>query len=104
MFVSAAGDLDGDGSMDVYASDFTNSAKGPSTGRIYVHSGSTGQRLYALTGEGAGEGFGIGPAHAGDVDGDGTIDLLITSAWSGVMGFHSGRVFVISSGVRPAGR
>jgi len=35
----------------------------------------------------------------GDVDGDGTIDLLITSAWSRIHGFHSGRMFVISSGV-----
>ena len=30
--------------------------------------------------------------------GDGTVDLLITSAWSGVSGFNSGRIFVISSG------
>jgi hypothetical protein len=142
----------------VYASDFSNAAKGPSTGRIYVHSGKDGRRLLTLTGETAGEGFGIGPANAGDVnrdghddlivgawqyaavagsggraylysgkdgalmktytgkipgetfgfdaigvgdiDRDGTIDLLITSAWSGIKGFHSGRMFVISSGVR----
>jgi orotidine-5'-phosphate decarboxylase len=36
----------------------------------------------------------------GDVDGDGTDDLLITSGWSAVRGFHSGRVFLLSSGVR----
>jgi hypothetical protein len=158
MFVSVVGDIDGDKTPDVYASDFSNSAKGPSTGRIYVHSGKDGRRLLTLTGETAGEGFGIGPANAGDVnrdghddlivgawqyaavagsggraylysgkdgallktytgkipgetfgfdaigvgdiDRDGTIDLLITSAWSGINGFHSGRMFVISSGVR----
>lgn len=158
MFLSVIGDADGDKVPDIYVSDFSNGAKGPSTGRIYVHSGKDGHRLLTLTGEGAGEGFGIGPANAGDVnhdghedlivgawqyagaapsggraylysgkdgtllktytgkipgetfgfdavgvgdvDGDGTIDLLITSAWSGIKGFHSGRMFIISSGVR----
>ncbi|MEO8499342.1 MAG: FG-GAP-like repeat-containing protein [Vicinamibacteria bacterium] len=158
MFVSVPGDVDGDGIPDVYASDWNNTAKGPSTGRIYVHSGRDGKRLLTLTGETAGEGFGTSPSVAGDVDGDGHADLivgawqyagaatgagraylysgkdgrlmkaftcktpgdafgfdavtlgdvdgdgmadfLITSAWSGIHGFHSGRVFIISSGVK----
>ena len=157
MFLAIPGDVDGDGVPDLYATDFTNSAKGPSTGRAYVFSGRTGRSLLTLTGEGPGEGFGIGPATAGDVDGDGrpdlivgawqyggaavsggraylhsgkdgrllktytcripgdtfgfdavgmgdtdgdgTIDFLVTSAWSGIWGNHSGRVFLISSGI-----
>ncbi len=157
MFLSAIGDINHDGVPDIYTSDFSNAAKGPSTGRVYVHSGADGRRLLTLTGDTAGEGFGIGPATAGDVDGDGfddlivgawqygeaavsggraylysgkdghllktytcripgdtfgfdavgmgdidgdgTIDFLITSAWSGIHGFHSGRMFVISSGI-----
>lgn len=159
MFVSTPGDLDGDGVGDVYASDWSNQAKGFATGRIYVHSGRSGKRLLVLTGETAGDGFGTSPSMAGDVDGDGradlivgawqygkvatsggraylysgrsgklirtytcrtpgdtfgfdavglgdvdgdgTVDLLITSGWSGVHGHHSGRVFVLSSGVSP---
>ena len=157
MFVSVPGDMDGDGVSDVYASDWSNEAKGPATGRVYVYSGRTGKRLLVLTGESAGDGFGTSPSMAGDVDGDGradlivgawqygkvatsagraylysgrsskllrtytcrtpgdtfgfdavglgdvdgdgTVDLLITSGWSGVKGYHSGRVFIISSGV-----
>ncbi|MCL4820786.1 MAG: FG-GAP repeat protein [Vicinamibacteria bacterium] len=160
MFLAVPGDVDGDGVPDAYASDWANAAKGPSTGRVYVHSGRDGRRLLALTGEAAGEGFGTSPSVAGDVDGDGHADLivgawqhasaalgagratlfsgkdgrllktytcrtpgdtfgfdavtlgdvdadgssdfLITSAWSSVNGFRSGRVFVIASGVTPA--
>jgi len=157
MFLAVPGDVDGDGVPDIYASDWSNAAKGPATGRVYVYSGRTGKVLLTLTGETAGEGFGTTHATAGDVDrdgradlivgswqyagaaisggraylysgkdgkllrtytsripgdtfgfdavalgdvdGDGDTDFLITSAWSAIHGFHSGRVFVISSGV-----
>lgn len=157
MFTSVLGDTDGDGVPDVYASDWSNTAKGRSTGRVYVYSGADGHRLLTLTGETAGEGFGTTLAVAGDVnhdghadlivgswqyagaalsggrailysgkdgsvlktytcktpgdtfgfdavglgdvDGDGSDDLLITSGWSSVHGFQSGRVFIVASGI-----
>jgi hypothetical protein len=80
MFTSLVGDIDGDGVLDVYASDFTDAAKGPSTGRVYVHAGSDGRPFFQLTGEQAGDGFGIGSADIGDVNRDGYADLLI-GAW-----------------------
>jgi len=154
MFLSVVGDINRDKVPDIYASDFSNTAKGSATGRIYVHSGADGRRLLTLTGEASNDGFGIGPADAGDtnndgyddlivgawrhsgaapsggkvyvysgkdgallrtytcriagdtlgfdatgvgdVDGDGAIDFLVTSAWSGINGFQSGRVFIVS--------
>jgi len=80
MFLSVLGDVDGDGVPDVYASDWSNNAKGPSTGRVYIHSGKDGHRLFTLTGETAGEGFGTSPSVAGDVDGDGHADVIV-GAW-----------------------
>jgi hypothetical protein len=96
MFVSVVGDLDGDSVPDIYTSDWSDAARGHTTGRIYVHSGTDGSELLSLIGESAGDGFGIGTAEAGDVDGDGRDDLVI-GAW-----LHSsaapagGRVYIFS--------
>lgn len=80
MFVSAVGDVNGDGVIDVYASGWEGSAAGiPGSGRVYVHCGRTGERLHELTGDLRSEGFGIGTAEAGDQDGDGCDDLVIGS-------------------------
>jgi hypothetical protein len=157
MFVAVVGNRDA-GPHNIFVSDWSNAAKGRSTGRVYLHSGLSGKRLLTLTGATAGEGFGTSKSTAGDVDGDGvedlivgawqygevaisagraylysgndghliktftcrtpgdtfgfdavglgdvdgdgTADLLITSGWSGVSGHHSGRVFIISSGMK----
>src|SRR5262249_9178575 len=50
MFLAVPGDLDGDGVQDIFASDWSNAAKGRSTGRVYAYSGKTGALLFKLTG------------------------------------------------------
>ncbi|MCH9647281.1 MAG: FG-GAP-like repeat-containing protein [Deltaproteobacteria bacterium] len=97
MFVSMVGDVDSDGTPDIYASDWADGSLGPSTGRIYVHSGADGRRLFNLGGEAAGDGFGIGPADAGDVDGDGHDDLII-GAWQHRSAAPSGGKVYLYSG------
>ncbi|HKI93815.1 MAG TPA: FG-GAP-like repeat-containing protein [Gemmatimonadales bacterium] len=96
MFVSVVGDVNGDGTPDIYASDWPNRAKGRSTGRIYVYSGKTGTPLLTLTGETAGDGFGIGPADQGDVNHDGYDDLVIGAWQFGGAAPSGGRIYVYS--------
>lgn len=97
MFVSVVGDVDKDGTRDIYASDWMHSAHGTMTGRVYVVSGVDGEPLHTLTGEVAGDGFGIGPADAGDVDGDGHDDLII-GAWQHTSAAPGGGKVTLFSG------
>jgi hypothetical protein len=96
MFVAVPGDVDADGVLDAFASDFANTAKGPSTGRTFVHSGRTGALLLTLTGETAGEGFGTSNSVAGDVNGDGHADLIVGSWQYGAAAGGGGRAYLYS--------
>jgi len=52
--------------------------------------------MRAWTGKVSGETFGFDATGMGDVDGDGKIDFLVTSAWSAVNGSRSGRMYILS--------
>lgn len=96
---SMAGDVDGDGRADLIVGAWQYGKAAMSGGKAYLYSGRDGRLLKTYTCRTPGDTFGFDAVGLGDVDGDGTMDLLITSGWSGVSGHHSGRVFVISSGV-----
>ncbi len=89
MFVSFPGDVDQDGVLDVYASDFSDNTAAHGAGKVAIHSGRDGKRLLTLTGSQTREGFGTSPSEAGDVNGDGVGDLVI-GAWQHSGGARSG--------------
>ena len=95
-FAAFLGDVDGDGVDDAYVSDWGHAARGPATGRVYVHSGATGERITAYDGRRQGEGFGTSQATCGDADGDGAADLCV-GAWQNADGAPSGgKVYLVS--------
>jgi hypothetical protein len=63
------------------------------------YSGKDGHLLRTYTCRIPGDTFGFDAVTMGDLDGSVVSAFLITSGWSGVHGHHSGRVFLISSGV-----
>ncbi|MHC4976174.1 MAG: VCBS repeat-containing protein [Planctomycetota bacterium] len=93
------GDLDGDGCDDFAVGAWQNADGATSGGKVYVYSGKSGALLSTITSTVESETFGFDVTDMGDVDGDGTLDLLITGGYSPVNGERSGRVWVVSSGV-----
>lgn len=70
-------DLDGDGHDELAVSYVMDGTNGSGSGRVDVISGKTRQKIRTLYGATAGDQFGFSLALAGDVDADGTADLLV---------------------------
>jgi FG-GAP repeat len=100
-FVAGVGDLDGDAVPDVYGGDYGDTTLGMATGRAYVWSGASGERLYEFGGAAAGEGLGCGRG-AGDADGDGTPDLAIGSYNASPQGVAQAGFITVFSGATGA--
>ena len=97
---AVAGDVDHDGRADLSIGAWQYAGAAPSGGRVYLYSGKDGHLIKTYTSRINGDTLGFDAVGIGDVNGDGIVDLLVTSGWSGIHGNHSGRVFIISSGVK----
>lgn len=97
--VADAGDVNKDGYDDLVIGAWQHASAAPSGGKVYVHSGKDGTRMHTYTGKVPGETFGFDATGIGDVDGDGVIDFLLTSAWSAINGTRSGRMFIVSGAI-----
>lgn len=84
-FIGGPGDVNRDGTPDVYVGDYA-------AGRAYVFSGRDGSRMHTFI---QGQGLGCGRG-AGDVNGDGHADLAVGAYVSSAGGPGAGRVYIFS--------
>jgi hypothetical protein len=99
--VAAAGDLNGDTIPDFIAgAPRATTPAGPQTGRAYLISGAGGGVIATLSGSAAGEHFGWSVASTGDVNGDGTPDVLVGAPDSTANGPASGYARLVSGSTR----
>jgi hypothetical protein len=95
-FASGAGDVDRDHVPDIFVGDWNATVDGnPFTGRAYVFSGKTGERLFVLNAEQPGDGFGVGRA-IGDVNHDQHDDLIIAAYTSSAGAPGAGKAYIYS--------
>lgn len=90
--VSSAGDVDEDG-----VDDFLFGANGSAFGgRAYIYSGGNGERLWISESEGWAHRYGSSVAGIGDINNDGSLEILIgsTRAWN--MGPSPGAAYLLS--------
>ena len=98
--LSGVGDVNGDGRTDLIVGAQSDSSGGGITGRALVLSGSDGSFLYDFAGDDGGFSFGSSVSDAGDVNGDGTPDLIIGASFdrNNSRGFGGARVLSGSDG------
>lgn len=106
--VSNAGDVNGDGFDDLVIGAPNTDINGDQSGSSYVVFGKSsgfdavvnlasldGSNGFTINGLAAGDRLGVGVSGAGDVNGDGFADLLISAAGADNHGVDSGSVYVV---------
>jgi len=94
-FAEDAGDVDADGTDDIYVGDYADNFAGPLTGRAYLYSGATLEPIRVLDGEHVDDGFGIGRG-AGDVNADGHADQFLAAFRSDDGAPNAGKAYLFS--------
>ena len=74
------GDVNGDGKVDLIAGSYTSSDGAAQAGKVQIFSGATGRPMRTITSTTAGENLGFDAVGVGDVNGNGSLDYLLSAA------------------------
>ncbi len=96
--VDGAGDINADGIEDVMVCAPGHDFPVQDAGRVYALSGADGSLMWSWTGGEVQEYFGSSVGSAGDVDGDGVMDVVACSIGGGTNGRGIARVFSGANG------
>jgi hypothetical protein len=99
--VASVGDVNGDGYSDVITGAFFNDAGGTDAGRAYIYFGGQTMNNTAdviLTAEATGDQFGYSVSTAGDVNGDGYSDAIVSGSRNDTGGTDRGRAYIYFGG------
>jgi hypothetical protein len=96
LYLAGVGDVDGDGTPDLAIGDVGAQYEGTTWGAVSLHSGSDGEVIHVWWGAQGNDGFGTALAGAGDVDADGTPDVIVGARQQGPSGSAPGYAKVYS--------
>src|SRR5688572_19737903 len=99
--LAPVGDLNADGFPDLAVSAIQSNRGGTGSGAVYLFWGGPSRDTepdLVLVGRRPGQSFGDDVASAGDVNGDGAVDLLVSAPWDDRAGRRSGRAYVYFGG------
>ena len=111
--VSNAGDVNGDGLDDLIVGAWGDDPNGSGSGASFVVFGKSdgtavelsdveaGTGGFVINGVSAGDGSGISVSNAGDVNGDGQDDLIVSAHFDDPNGVDSGASFVVFGNINP---